>query len=69
MRRRNHGLKGFRWLDSPNPSAILLGFGGGTRMAGIIEKMKQYSPEIALAGLYVYVVILAFATLKELGII
>ena len=38
-------------------------------MAGIIEKMKQYSPEIALAGLYIYVVILAFATLKELGII
>jgi hypothetical protein len=38
-------------------------------MAGIIEKVKQYQAEIALAALYIYVVILAIATLKELGII
>jgi len=38
-------------------------------MAGIIEKVKQYRAEIALVALYVYVVILAIATLKELGII
>lgn len=38
-------------------------------MSEIIEKVKQYRPEITLAGLYIYVVILAIATLKELGII
>ena len=38
-------------------------------MAAIIEKIKQYRAEIVLAALYVYVVILGIATLKELGII
>jgi hypothetical protein len=38
-------------------------------MANIMEKMTQYKAEIALAALYVYVVILAVATLKELGIV
>jgi hypothetical protein len=38
-------------------------------MASIIEKVKQYQSEIALAALYIYVVILAIAMLKELGII
>ena len=38
-------------------------------MANIIEKVAQYKSEIALAALYIYVVILAIATLKELGIV
>jgi hypothetical protein len=35
----------------------------------LIEKAKQYKAEIALAALYIYVIILGVATLKELGII
>jgi len=35
----------------------------------MIETIKKYKAEIALAGLYIYVVILGIATLKELGII
>ncbi len=38
-------------------------------MAEIIEKVKRYKSEIQLAALYVYVAILAVATLKELGVI
>jgi hypothetical protein len=38
-------------------------------MASIIEKVKQHTADILLALLYVYVVILGIATLKELGII
>ena len=38
-------------------------------MANMIEKIGQHKSEIALAALYVYVVILAIATLKELGIV
>jgi hypothetical protein len=38
-------------------------------MANIIDKIKQYQAEIVLVGLYIYVIILGFATLKELGII
>lgn len=38
-------------------------------MTNIIEKVKQYKSEIGLAALYIYVIILAVATLKELGII
>ncbi len=38
-------------------------------MAGLIETLKKYRAEITLAVLYVYVVILGVATLKELGII
>jgi hypothetical protein len=38
-------------------------------MAAIIEKLKRHKAEIALAVLYIYVVILGIATLKELGII
>ena len=38
-------------------------------MANIMEKVTQYKSEIALAALYVYVAILAIATLKELGIV
>jgi hypothetical protein len=38
-------------------------------MAGLIETLKKYKAEITLAVLYVYVVILGVATLKELGII
>ena len=38
-------------------------------MANIIEKITQYRFEIALAALYLYVAILALATLKELGIV
>ena len=38
-------------------------------MANIMEKAGQYKPEIALAALYIYVVILAIATLTELGIV
>ncbi len=35
----------------------------------LIEKIKQYKAEIVLAALYIYVIILGIATLKELGII
>ncbi len=38
-------------------------------MDGIVEKIKQYKAEILLAALYVYVIILGIATLKELGVI
>lgn len=38
-------------------------------MASIVETVKKYKAEIALAGLWVYVIILGIATLKELGII
>ena len=38
-------------------------------MANMIEKVEQYKSEITLAALYAYVVILAIATLKELGIV
>lgn len=38
-------------------------------MAGIAEKIKQYQAEIVLVALYVYVIILGVATLKELGIL
>jgi hypothetical protein len=38
-------------------------------MAGIVETFKKYQAEIVLAGLYIYVIILGIATLKELGII
>jgi len=38
-------------------------------MSTIIEKVKQRKSEIALAALYLYVIILAVATLKELGIV
>ncbi len=38
-------------------------------MASIIETLKKYRAEIALVGLYIYVIILGIATLKELGII
>ncbi len=38
-------------------------------MANTMEKITQYKSEIALAALYVYVAILAIATLKELGIV
>ncbi len=38
-------------------------------MVSIIEKVKRHGSEIALAALYVYVIILAIATLRELGII
>ena len=38
-------------------------------MATIIENVKKYKAEIALLVLYIYVVILGIATLKELGII
>jgi len=37
-------------------------------MSQTIEKIKQYKSEIALAALYIYVVVLAFATMKEFGI-
>ncbi len=37
-------------------------------MNTIIENFKRYKAEIVLVGLYVYVVILGIATLKELGI-
>jgi hypothetical protein len=35
----------------------------------LIEKAKKYKAEIVLAALYIYVIILGIATLKELGII
>ncbi len=35
----------------------------------LAEKFKRHGPEIALAGLFVYVAVLAVATLSELGII
>jgi len=38
-------------------------------MANIWEKVKRYQAEITLVALYVYVVILGVATLKELGIL
>ena len=38
-------------------------------MATIIETVKKYKAEIALVGLYIYVIILGIATMKELGII
>jgi len=38
-------------------------------MAEIMEKIKKYKSEMALAALYAYVVVLAVATLKEFGII
>ncbi len=38
-------------------------------MTGMIEKVKHYRAEIALAALYIYVIILGIATFKELGII
>ncbi len=38
-------------------------------MSTIIEKIKQYKAEVVLVLLYVYVIILGVATLKELGII
>jgi hypothetical protein len=38
-------------------------------MADIIEKFKQRKADIVLALLYIYVIILGIATLRELGII
>lgn len=38
-------------------------------MTAIIELVKKYKAEIILIGLYIYVIILGFATLKEFGII
>lgn len=38
-------------------------------MTTIIETVKKYKAEIVLVGLYIYVIILGIATLKELGII
>ncbi len=38
-------------------------------MSTIIEKVKQRKSEIALGALYLYVIILAVATFKELGIV
>jgi len=38
-------------------------------MAAILDTFKKYKAEILLVGLYIYVVILGIATLKELGII
>jgi hypothetical protein len=38
-------------------------------MASIVEIIKKYKAEIVLVGLYIYVIILGIATLKELGII
>ncbi len=38
-------------------------------MTNIVETVKKYKAEIALVGLYIYVIILGIATLKELGII
>ena len=38
-------------------------------MASIIDNLKKYKAEIALAVLYIYVVILGIATLKELDIL
>ena len=38
-------------------------------MAGVIDRIKEYKAEITLVALYIYVIILGFATLKELGII
>jgi hypothetical protein len=43
--------------------------GDASSMAGIVETLKKYQAEIVLAGLYIYVIILGIATLKELGII
>jgi hypothetical protein len=39
-----------------------------TTMTTIIETVKKYKAEIVLVGLYIYVIILGIATLKELGI-
>ena len=47
----------------------MIGGEGNQGMANIIDKIKQYQSEIVLVGLYIYVIILGFATLKELGII
>jgi hypothetical protein len=38
-------------------------------MTGLIEKVKHYRAEIVLAMLYIYILVLGIATLKELGII
>jgi len=38
-------------------------------MTTIIETVKKYKAEIVLVGLYIYVIVLGIATLKELGII
>jgi hypothetical protein len=38
-------------------------------MAGIVEIVKKYQAELVLAALWVYVIILGVATLKELGIL
>jgi len=38
-------------------------------MAAIIEKLKQHKANIVLVLVYIYVIILGIATLRELGII
>lgn len=38
-------------------------------MSSIIEKVKHYKAEVVLVLLYVYIIILGVATLRELGII
>jgi hypothetical protein len=38
-------------------------------MNTFIETVKKYKAEIVLVGMYIYVIILGIATLKELGII
>lgn len=38
-------------------------------MAGIIDKLKGYRAEIVLVGLYLYVLVLLIATLREFGIL
>jgi hypothetical protein len=38
-------------------------------MTAIIALIKKYKAELVLIGLYTYVIILGFATLKEFGII